>query len=548
MVVARSLQKQMIETSGVSGSMRRLSLAQSIRCAKPCNALQNSARPVDYNPDDSRMQTCLIIPPSVFLLDERVFMTLGILKVAAVLEQAGIGVELLDLSGVENFDEVVRAHAAISTADVYGITATTPQMPAAGQIAAAIRAMRRGARLMLGGPHVTLVHAAARLEAKRGAAGRGTTALRQLEAMFDVLVAGDGERAVFDALQPGPRKVIDGDDPATPLFLRNQDLTELPFPARHLVDVDSYHYSVEGRRALSVIAQLGCPFGCGFCGGRLSPSLRRVRTRTSEHVVGELVHLHEQYGITGFMFYDDELNVNPKMLELMTLIGDTQRRLGVDFRLRGFVKSELFTDDQAAAMYRAGFRWLLVGFESGDERILTNIQKRATRDDNTRCVETAHRHGLKIKALMSVGHPGESAATIRATRDWLVDVRPDEFDATVITAYPGTPYFDEAVETSPRVWTYTAKSGDCLHSLEVDYAVVADYYKGVPGEYTSYTYTDHLSAVALTALRDELEADVRRALGIPYNAAAPTLRYEHSMGQGAIPTSILRGRLPLEQR
>ena len=33
---------------------------------------------------------CLITPPSIFLLDERVFMTLGILKVAAVLEQAGV--------------------------------------------------------------------------------------------------------------------------------------------------------------------------------------------------------------------------------------------------------------------------------------------------------------------------------------------------------------------------------------------------------------------------------------------------------------------------
>ena len=47
---------------------------------------------------------CLIIPPSLFLLDERVFMTLGILKVASVLERAGIAVEMLDLSGVENYE------------------------------------------------------------------------------------------------------------------------------------------------------------------------------------------------------------------------------------------------------------------------------------------------------------------------------------------------------------------------------------------------------------------------------------------------------------
>ncbi len=44
------------------------------------------------------MRVCLITPPSIFLLDERVFMTLGILRVAAALEGAGHEVEMLDLS------------------------------------------------------------------------------------------------------------------------------------------------------------------------------------------------------------------------------------------------------------------------------------------------------------------------------------------------------------------------------------------------------------------------------------------------------------------
>jgi anaerobic magnesium-protoporphyrin IX monomethyl ester cyclase len=36
----------------------------------------------------------------------------------------------------------------------------------------------------------------------------------------------------------------------------------------------------------------------------------------------------------------------------------------------GVIKAELFTDEQAGAMYAAGFRWILVGFESGSSRIL----------------------------------------------------------------------------------------------------------------------------------------------------------------------------------
>ena len=486
-------------------------------------------------------RVCLVTPPSIFLLDERVFMALGILKVAAVLEQAGVQVDLLDLSGVENYEEVVRDYAKANPTTCYGLTATTPQMPAASKIYRVIRSHQPAARIILGGPHVTLVHAAYRYERKRKLEGRATTAYRLIEDMFDVLVVGDGEIAIFSALADTPPKLVDGDDPKSEFFLNDQKLTELPFPARHLVDVDSYHYGIDGVRALSLIAQLGCPFGCGFCGGRMSPFLRRIRMRTSENIVEEIVQMHQTYGVQGFMLYDDELNVNPKMVELMNLIAATQQQLGVEFRLRGFIKAELFTDQQAEAMYRAGFRWILVGFESGDQRILTNIQKRAGQIDNTRCMEIAKRNGLKVKALMSVGHPGESAETIRATAEWLLSVEPDDFDASVITTYPGTPYFDEAIETEPGVWTYTCdKTGDRLHSLEVDYREVAEYYKGIPGEYSAFVYTDHLAPRELVERRDWLESHVRERLGIPYNTSAPAVRYEHSMGQGQIPASILR--------
>jgi radical SAM superfamily enzyme YgiQ (UPF0313 family) len=488
---------------------------------------------------------CLVTPPSIFLLDERVFMTLGILKVAAALEQAGIEVEMVDLSGVENYEEAVRAHAQASGARVFGITATTPQMPAVARIRDVLRDVRPDATLILGGPHATLVHAAWKLERLRGVRGRATTAFEHLAGLFDRLVVGDGELAVFHALAPDAPGLVDGDDPRSGLFLSDARLTELPFPARHLVDVGSYHYTIDGVRALSLIAQLGCPFACGFCGGRRSPMLRQIRMRTTASIVTEVTHLHETYGVRGIMFYDDELNVNPKMVELMDALSATQERLGVDFRLRGFVKAQLFTDGQAAAMYRAGFRWVLTGFESGSPRILTNINKKATREDNTRCVEIARRHGLKVKALMSIGHPGETAETIAETRQWLLDVRPDDFDVTIITTYPGTPYYDEAVPhpTAPGVWTYTyRKTGDRLHAYEVDYTKVADYYKGDPdGGYQAFVYTDALSAEELVRLRDGVERDVRARLGIPFNPSAPAIRFEHSMGQlGPLPPNILR--------
>jgi radical SAM superfamily enzyme YgiQ (UPF0313 family) len=159
-------------------------------------------------------------------------------------------------------------------------------------------------------------------------------------------------------------------------------------------------------------------------------------------------------------------------------------------------------------------------------------------------MEIARRHNLKVKALMSVGHPGESRETVMETYQWLLQVRPDDFDATIITTYPGSPYHDRSVPHANQegVWVYTTH-GENLYSHEVDYTKVADYYKGDPsGGYTSHVFTDYLTANELVELRDFLERELRRILQIPYNASAAATRYEHSMGQfgGSLPSRILK--------
>ena len=180
---------------------------------------------------------CLIIPPSPFLLDERVFMSLGILRVAAVLEKRGVPVEMIDLSGIQNFTEALSSHLDYSESEIYGITSTTPQMPSASLLAGIIRKKKPDSRIVLGGPHPTLVLAAYKKEKARGQFGRAQRAKEDLEKVFDVIVAGDGEQAIFEAIKEDCSQWIDADDPKGLLFLTNEKLNELPFPARHLVDV-----------------------------------------------------------------------------------------------------------------------------------------------------------------------------------------------------------------------------------------------------------------------------------------------------------------------
>ena len=462
---------------------------------------------------------CLITPPSVFLLDNRVFVALGILKIAAVLEQAGYGVEMLDLSGVPNHAAALQDYLMSSNCRTFGITGTTPQMPQVIGIAREIRRVFRNAKIILGGPHVTLVHTSAERERRRGVCGRAAKAFAALKSDFDVLVSGDGEKAIFEALRENAPKLIDADDFHSPLFLTSNDFTASPFPARHLIDLPGYRYSIDGAPATSIIGQLGCPFNCGFCGGRESPSYRMVRIRSIDSIVGEIGMLYETYGYTGFMFYDDEFNVNPHLTELLDRLITLQVRTGERFHFRGFVRAELFNERQAKAMLQAGFRWLLSGFESGSPRMLENMNTRATREDNSRCMEIAHKYGLKVKALMSIGHPGESYKSIAQTRDWLLEAGPDDFDVTIITPYPGSAYYDRSVPVpeSPGMWAYTAPAtGDKLYCPDIDYTATAIYYKGEPDHVSrAFTATDHLASKDLAGLRNELEHELRRALNIP---------------------------------
>ena len=50
--------------------------------------------------------------------------------------------------------------------------------------------------------------------------------------------------------------------------------------------------------------------------------LRRIRLRDTASVIAEMRMMYDKYGCRGFMFFDDELNVNPKVIELMEAIYD----------------------------------------------------------------------------------------------------------------------------------------------------------------------------------------------------------------------------------
>ena len=173
-----------------------------------------------------------ITPPSLFLLDARVFPALGILKVAACAERRGYPVEHLDLNGCINYEDAVRHHlSGKSTGAIFAITATTPQMVAVNKIKNVIREHGHH-KIILGGPHPTLVHAAF----KTTSSIRAKRAMTQLLDGYDVVVAGDGEDAIEQAILSNV-KLIDADNPKGDLFMSKERVAEVPLPARHLIDL-----------------------------------------------------------------------------------------------------------------------------------------------------------------------------------------------------------------------------------------------------------------------------------------------------------------------
>ena len=221
----------------------------------------------------------LITPPSPYLLSDKAIVPLGILYVASMLRKQKYDVEVLDLTGLKNYQKSVLDYAS-KEYDAYGLTATSPDFGQAVHILDLIKSVDTKNKVILGGPHATV--------------GPQTC----LPHKFDKIVAGDG--------WTGAKLAIEDESKEQLIFapmLENFD--DAPFPARDLIDMDSYEYYIGGNIATNVMTQLGCPYGCAFCSGRAQPEYRRMRLRSIPNVMKELDMLHDQYGFDTFMIYDD---------------------------------------------------------------------------------------------------------------------------------------------------------------------------------------------------------------------------------------------------
>lgn len=161
------------------------------------------------------------------------------------------------------------------------------------------------------------------------------------------------------------------------------------------------------RPVTTVYSAFGCPKKCRFCLSAEVP----FRWRPTDEVLSELAGIREQ-GIREVVFYDPLFTRPRKRVEE---ICKGIEREGLDLTWSCFTREDCLEDELALRMRRAGCHTVLVGIESGSDRVLDSMGKGQTTVDIRRGVRRLRRTGLRIGGLFMMGYPGETEEEIRQT-------------------------------------------------------------------------------------------------------------------------------------
>ena len=268
----------------------------------------------------------------------------------------------------------------------------------------------KGTLLMAGGVHVNLFP---------------EQTLTDLQ--VDVVAIGESEdtvTAILDAAHTRDFSSIagvcfkrDGQIVRTPARTVARNIDRFPFPARQLLDPTDFimndRMSDSDVRMTHLMPGRGCPFPCRYC----ASAQTRVQYRSGNNIRAELIHLIQTYGISGFAvvgndFILSKANVEEicSAIEELNLLWATLSRVDrVDPKILG-------------AMKRSGCYELEYGVESGSQRILDAMDKRATVEEVRYALQITHDAGIKSKVFLVHGYPGEDASSTEETMRLLDEV------------------------------------------------------------------------------------------------------------------------------
>ena len=396
----------------------------------------------------------LIFPNSPFLLDSGVFPPLGIMYLSAYLKKHDVKVQCLDM-GLGHKKEDAKAN-------IVGISITTPQRQDAFKLADYYDS--QGKVVLAGGPHATHMPKECILNG------------------FDRVFEGYAEETLCKYLTktftPDDVNLFDGG--ARIYRSCKFDLDKLPYPDRDALPIKDYKYTIDGTPATVLMTSRGCPYKCSFC----AKIDNNFHLHSAEYTLGEIEELNSKYGYEAFMIFDDVFITDKNRLRI---ISDALRFKKYKFRC--FARANLISDEVCKLLYQMGVVEVGIGVESGSNKILKNNLKNTSRYMNTMAVAKLHKYGIRAKAFLIVGLPGENLATIDETHSWVLEARPDDVDISVFQPLPGSSVFANP-EKFDVSFKYNGKS---------------NWFKGTPGKYQASVSTRELSPEQILSFRDKLE-------------------------------------------
>lgn len=393
------------------------------------------------------MQVLLVNPPalSMYSLFGLSLPPMGLLYIAAVLEQAGHQVLVKDLTT----DGAVLTDQELSWAELVGISSDTTRIDRALEVAR--RAKSSGCTVVLGGPHPQF------LAEEILATGS-----------VDCIVKGEGEAvvpALLEALKQGqslqtvPGLLFKDNDRIVETGAPAQvDVEQLPLPARHLLDLHHYQGVVDGRPAAPLISSRGCPGACHFCSSS-SFFGRGWRARSAASVLAEVDELYNRYGYRAIAFMDDNFTLDPRRVNA---IADGIIERGYDLKWWNFsrVDSIVRHPEMVSKMAAAGSCMVYLGIESDNAETLNSLGKRSSVPDVRTAVALLKQHGIETYGSYIIGNLNERPADVERTVQLAISLDTNIAQFSILTPYPGTVLYQQLQD---RIFTRKWKFYDGLH-------------------------------------------------------------------------------------
>jgi hopanoid biosynthesis associated radical SAM protein HpnJ len=213
----------------------------------------------------------------------------------------------------------------------------------------------------------------------------------------------------------------------------------LPLYARDL-DIEKYFIGYLLHPYISFYTGRGCPAKCSFCLWPQTIGGHQYRAKSPDVVGRELEQAKALFGdrVREYMFDDDTFTIDKqraiaisKHMKRLNLTWSCNARANLDY-------------DTLKALRDNGLRLLLVGFESGNQQILDNIQKGVKLEVARKFMQNCHDLGITVHGTFIIGLPIETQKTIDDTVKFACELSPHTIQVSIAAPYPGTALYNQA--------------------------------------------------------------------------------------------------------